>query len=350
MESSLQRGQIYAETRAFTQLEKLLVENDFSRVFFLCDENTHKHCLVPLLQNISTLPPYEILEIEPGESSKDPAVLNHLWEALAAQHADRESLIINVGGGVVTDLGGFMAATYMRGIAFINIPTSLLAMVDAASGSKTGINLGGLKNLVGSFSSPLMVGLWPEFLRTLPFAERRAGYAEMLKHGLIASAPHLENLRAINAEYLPGTQLIEASAAIKEQIVAQDPHEKGLRKILNFGHTIGHALETQSHREGKPLLHGEAVGLGMLAETRLSQKMQLLAKPEAEIVESLLEKHFGALKPQWNPLNALPHLKVDKKNQKGEQRYSLLTSIGTARYNVAVPHSYAVQCLESLAV
>lgn len=346
---AIQRGQIYAETRALTQLEKILTENNFSRVFFLTDENTHEHCLLPLLQHIKALPDFEILEIEPGEGSKDPEILFHLWEALAAQQADRQSLIINVGGGVVTDLGGFLAATYLRGIACINFPTSLLAMVDAASGGKTGINLGGLKNLVGSFSTPLMVGLWPDFLHTLPFAERRAGYAEMLKHGLIASAKHLESIADTN-DYLPNMEQIEASVALKEKIVAQDPQEQGLRKVLNFGHTIGHALETQSHREKQPLLHGEAVGLGMLAETRLSQKMQLLSPDDATAILHLLEKHFGAFKPQWNPLNALPHLKADKKNENGEPRYSLLTQIGAACYNVAVPHHYTVQCLESLSV
>lgn len=346
---AVQRGQIYAETRALAQLEKLLSENNFSRVFFLTDENTHEHCLLPLLQHIKVLPDFEILEIEPGEGSKDPEILFHLWEALAAQQADRQSLIINVGGGVVTDLGGFLAATYLRGIACINFPTSLLAMVDAASGGKTGINLGGLKNLVGSFSAPLMVGLWPDFLHTLPFAERRAGYAEMLKHGLIASAKHLESIADVK-DYLPSMEQIEASVALKEKIVAQDPQEQGLRKVLNFGHTIGHALETQSHREKQPLLHGEAVGLGMLAETRLSQKMQLLSPDEATTILHLLEKHFGAFKPQWNPLNALPHLKADKKNENGEPRYSLLTQIGAARYNVAVPHHYTVQCLESLSL
>lgn len=245
------------------------------QLFVLVDDNTELHCL-PRLSDFIGETPFHTIVIPSGEKHKNLTTVQHVWSSLFAHHATRGALLVNLGGGMVSDLGGFAAATYMRGIRFVNIPTTLLAMVDASSGGKTGIDYEGIKNGVGTFTAPEATLVLPVFLHSLPTIELLSGYAEMLKHALIGSQEEwyklIQQTDATQAELLRGLVddgMIESSIRIKQQVVEQDPMEKGLRKVLNFGHTIGHAIESAS-MEGHPLPHGYCVLWGMIAETYLS--------------------------------------------------------------------------------
>ena len=317
-----------------------LINLDFQKFFFLVDENTHEHCLVPLLQELGELGEMEVLEIEPGEASKSPEVLVQLWMALSDLRADRYSLLVNLGGGVVSDLGGMLAGTYMRGIPFVNFPTTVLSQVDASVGGKTGINLDHLKNRVGLFLNPERVYVLNRFLETLPFEERRSGYAEMLKHGLIADREYWKQLLQLNIkEALPDTIMIRKSIEIKSKVVEKDFRESGLRKILNFGHTLGHALETVSHEEGEPLLHGEAVALGMMGELLLSAEFAGMDKEVAEEAAHRIGDHFHDVEVTGDPERILEVVKQDKKNRKGEIFFTLLSDPGMVKQDIVVPES-----------
>lgn len=336
----------YFSEKAFLQLEQCLLNQAFSQIFVVVDENTHQHCLPILLQNVGVLKNYELLEVPLGEEAKSAEVLVQLWEVLSHYQADRHSLIINLGGGVVTDLGGFLAATYMRGIAFINFPTSLLAMADAATGGKTGINLAGFKNRVGAFAQPLFVGLVPQFLATLPSDEKLSGFAEMLKHGLIADAAYFSALSDIDLKVPLPESLLAKAIAIKENICQQDPTEKGLRKILNFGHTVGHALESAAQGSGKPLAHGYAIALGMLVELQLSVSYGGLLPDAATKAQAVLERFYPWPKTFWPKQDLEAFLLGDKKNKQGQLRFSLLEKIGVATYDVPVPAAAVWQALQ----
>ncbi len=236
----------------------------FSKIIFLCDTNTERDCL-PLL-DIEVFLNSEKIFISAGETHKNIQTCQHIWSELLRLRADRNTVLVNVGGGVVSDMGGFAAATYKRGIAFINVPTSLLAMVDASVGGKTGIDFGGIKNSIGVFKTPEAVLIDTIFLQTLSPRELQSGYAEMIKHHLISGIPlpELGKLTYID---------IERSVAVKSAIVAADPTEQGLRQVLNFGHTVGHAIEAYCLYTDLALLHGEAVALGMAVEAAISSDL-----------------------------------------------------------------------------
>jgi 3-dehydroquinate synthase len=258
----------------------LAAKDTYSGIFILVDTNTRMVCL-PVLQRLADLPDdVKILEVEPGEKSKSFETTIKLWNELAALGADRYSLLICLGGGVICDLGGFVASTYQRGIEFVYIPTSLLAQVDAAIGGKTGINLNQLKNYVGLFSTPKAIFILTEFLQSLPFAELLAGYAEVVKHALLSSEKTFRQL----TKQFPDQQsirnckewdpIVSHSVKVKSNVVNSDPTEKGLRKILNFGHTVGHAFESHSLNSGNTTLpHGYAVAMGLIVELCLSVKL-----------------------------------------------------------------------------
>ena len=307
-----------------------------NKVFFLVDENTHEHCLPIVIANLPDLGEYEILEVEPGEETKAIEVAANLWMSMAELGAERTDVLINVGGGVVTDLGGFIASTYKRGMPFINIPTSLLAMVDAAQGGKTGIDLGGIKNLVGTFTDAELIYLNAEFLETLPEIHLRSGLAEMLKHGLIADKDHWE--KSMKGFPTITSGLIATSAEIKQSIVDEDPREKGQRKLLNFGHTVGHAIESFLLHKEIPILHGEAVAAGLIIEADLSRKYSGLSDAEYEEVKAQIDSIYARLPlSKANTEDVLEWLKYDKKNQNGELRFSLLKGIGRGVYDIPVP-------------
>lgn len=305
-----------------------------SKLFFLVDENTHEYCLPTLLANLETEIPFEILEIEAGEEMKTIETAAQLWQILAEFEADRKSLIINLGGGVITDLGGFVASTYKRGIPFINIPTSLLAMCDASIGGKTGIDHSFLKNIVGTFALPLKIFYYPNFLKTLPFSELRSGFAEMLKHGLIANHNHWEQLIAIDTlspEHI--APHIGTSMEIKQRVVNEDFKEENIRKTLNFGHTIGHALESLFIQNGKPIPHGEAVALGMIFETELSHLEDLISKEKAEFIISQIKKFYPYINIPFTNEDILSLMVNDKKNTNGNINFSLITDMGNCIFD-----------------
>jgi len=317
------------------ELNQLILILNPNKIFFLVDENTHEHCLPLLLADLPDLGEYEILEIEPGEENKSLEVAANLWLSLAELGTERNDVLINVGGGVVTDLGGFVAATYKRGMPFINVPTSLLAMVDAAHGGKTGIDLANAKNLIGLIVNANAVYSQASFLETLPKNQLKSGFAEMLKHGLIADAQHWEN--ALESFPTITEELINRSAEIKLEIVAQDPTEKGKRKLLNFGHTLGHAIESYLLENERPILHGEAVAAGVIIEADLSRNFAQLSNNDFVEIEKKIDSIFSRISLQSTEIDEiLAWLKFDKKNKGGKNKFTLLNSIGSAVYDVEI--------------
>ena len=319
----------------FSQLNDFLTEKTFSKIFILVDENTHEYCLPVLLGNLETDLSFEILEVEPGEEMKNIQTVNQLWEILTEMKADRKALIINLGGGVITDMGGFIASTYKRGIQFINIPTTLLSMCDASIGGKTGIDLMHYKNMVGTFSFPERIFVYPQFLETLPYKELRSGFAEMLKHGLIADKSHWENLIQMHKIDTEGVvPHIQTSMNIKQEVVEKDFHEKNVRKTLNFGHTIGHAIESLCLEREKPILHGEAVALGMICETHLSYLENLISQEESEIIIENIQKYYSFIDlSDFKEEGIFNLLLNDKKNIESKINFSLITGIGSCVFD-----------------
>lgn len=319
----------------FSQLNIFLTENTFSKIFILVDENTHEYCLPILLGNLETEISFEILEVEPGEEMKNIQTVTQLWEILTEMQADRKALIINVGGGVITDMGGFTASTYKRGIQFINIPTTLLSMCDASIGGKTGIDLMHYKNMVGTFSFPEQIFVYPQFLETLPYKELRSGFAEMLKHGLIGDKLHWDNLIQLQKLDVMGIlPHIQTSMDIKQQVVDLDFHERNVRKTLNFGHTIGHAIESLCLEKENPILHGEAVALGMICETHLSYLENLISKDESEIIIENIQKYYSFIDlNEFKDEDIFRLLLNDKKNADEKINFSLISEIGSCIFD-----------------
>ncbi len=320
---------------SFSQLNAFLHEKSFSKIFILVDENTHEYCLPILLGNMETDLGFEILEIEAGEEMKNIQTANQLWEILTEMQADRKALVINLGGGVITDMGGFVASTYKRGIQFINIPTTLLSMCDASIGGKTGIDLMHYKNMVGTFAFPEQIFIFPKFLETLPFKELRSGFAEMLKHGLIADKNHWDQLiRVRKLEVETVIPHIQASMNIKQNVVDQDFHEQNIRKTLNFGHTIGHAVESLCLQQGNPILHGEAVAMGMIAEAHLAYLENLIAEADAKAIIENIQRYYPYLDiNDFKDEDITALLLNDKKNTDSKINFSLLSGIGSCTYD-----------------
>lgn len=330
-----------------TSLSELLSHNySTSKVVVIVDENTHDYCLEYLLTTFDSLKEAEVMLLPVGEENKVMEVCFQVWEALSEYNIGRKDLIINLGGGIVTDMGGFIASIYKRGVDFIHIPTSLLAMVDAAIGGKTGIDLGAYKNQLGVFRQPKKIFIDPAFLQTLPENELLNGYAEMLKHALIKSKAHWEELKRITAlQELTQLNLITASIEIKREIVENDPFEESTRKTLNFGHTIGHAIEGYM-LDKNPIPHGYAVAIGMLAETYLSMKKEMLSKAEFAEVEFILTEIFPVLPIEPSEFSAIIRLmKNDKKNTGDTINCSLLKRIGECEINCIVTEKEVIEAL-----
>nr|WP_298789556.1 3-dehydroquinate synthase [uncultured Allomuricauda sp.] len=329
--------EVHMEDLAEASLKQYIAKSDYSKVFVLVDENTREHCLPKFLPKLG-MEPDAIYEIPSGEVHKHIGTCSLVWEWLSDQGGDRKSLLINLGGGVLTDLGGFVASTFKRGIDFINVPTTLLAMVDASIGGKTGVDLGALKNQIGIINQPQMVLVFPEFLKTLDARQLKSGFAEMLKHGLIIDAEYWKDLSTGNG--FEASKHIQKSIAIKNDVVSQDPTEKGLRKILNFGHTLGHAIESYFlEREDKlALLHGEAIAIGMILEGYLSHELKGLSKLSLQEIKETFLAHFDRVAFNSEDIHAILQLLIfDKKNSHGEVNFVLLQSIGNAVTDVKVP-------------
>jgi len=311
---------------ALKKLSAFLRIAKYSSHFIICDENTIQFCLPTLIMNCPGLKEAEIIELESGEESKSLDFSAHIWQTLIENKADKNSLIINLGGGVVSDLGGFCASTYKRGIDFINIPTSLLAMADASVGGKTGIDFGGLKNSIGTFAQPKAVFVYPEFLKTLP--------QRHYKNGLSDKA-FWSSLKALKLDH-NSEQILIKSITLKNKIVLKDPFDKGTRKILNFGHTIGHAIESLLLGTLNELLHGEAIAIGMLIETHIAFQKKLISKTEFEEIVSSFKKIFEPAKIELSLAPILDLLTNDKKTRKNKFRFALINKIGAGKIDVEV--------------
>lgn len=332
----------------FIELSAYIKEVHPPKLFLLVDAHTHEHCLPYVLANLETDIPYEIIEIEPGEELKTIETAVQLWSILAEFQAGRRDLLINIGGGVISDLGGFVASTYKRGIRFINVPTTLLAMCDASIGGKTGIDHQFLKNIVGTFALPEQIFLWPDFLKTLPFAELRSGFAEMLKHGLIADQTHWEDLKTVGEiSWNVLAPYIARSMQIKQEIASRDFKEQNIRKTLNFGHTVGHALESLFLSAGTPVPHGEAVAAGMLCEAKISELEGMLSAEGLDEITAAIQKHFPKLPVDSLKTDEIFHLMAnDKKNlSQNHISFSLIDKIGHCTYDInasfsAISHAF----------
>ena len=335
---------------ALAELSEMLSTEEYSgvKLFILVDENTLENCLSKLIEKVPILAGKELIQIDSGELSKSVEISVQIWSALSEMEADRKAVLINLGGGVVSDLGGFVAGTFKRGIRFINIPTSLLAQVDASVGSKVGINLNHLKNEVGLFCNPEKVFIDPDFLRTLPRNHLLSGFAEMIKHALIFDKDYWKVLKMVSFyEMETLDKVIPRSVEIKNEIVISDPFEEGRRKILNFGHTVGHALESHSFEgDGKTLLHGEAIAAGMVCEAFISEKLQKLSKEQLEEITRYVFSLFPRVQIQELAYHRIIELmKHDKKNNFSEIRMSLLNDLGDCNYDIPVKPELIIDSL-----
>lgn len=345
-----QHYQVYFNDEGFDFLNRFVAEQHPSKIFLLADKHTNECCTPIVLSLLATDIPLEIIEIEAGETHKHIDTCTQVWYALSELGADRKSLLINIGGGVVTDLGGFVASTYMRGIPFINIPTSLLAMVDASVGGKTGVDLGALKNLVGVINNPQGVVIYPDFLATLPTEELRSGMAEMFKHGLISDEAYWHkmcHLSELTEAHLGS--LIYESVIIKNEVVTQDPTEKGLRKTLNYGHTLGHAIESYclQNPNRERLLHGEAIAIGMVLATYLSVKELGFSMEKCNQVKAVLGEYFRKQDFSYEEITDICQLmRFDKKNVSGNVHFVLLEAIGKPKIDCIVPYEEIYKAFE----
>lgn len=334
----------------YETLAAILLPTQYSKIFILVDENTSQYCLPYFLSNLATEIEIEIIELEAGELHKNIATCSEVWGALSELGADRKSILLNLGGGVISDLGGFVACTFKRGIDFITIPTTLLGMVDAAIGGKNGVDLDHLKNQIGRISEPKAVVIDTQFLTTLPAQEMRSGLAEMLKHGLIFDAAYwnkFKNLTNLNTEHLD--DLIHRSIQIKNEIVLQDINELNVRKTLNFGHTLGHAIESYflSENSKKTLLHGEAVAAGMILESYLSKEQNGLSQEEYQEIKYIINETFERISFSNKAIETIiEFLQFDKKNAFGEIQFVLLEKIGHATINQKIDKSLIYKAFE----
>jgi len=325
---------IYYGAGSLKSLATFLNKNHFTRIFILSDTNVLTHCYPILVSKISALQRAEIIEMEGGEENKNIYTTIQVWEALTELGADKNSLVINLGGGVITDLGGYAAASFKRGIPFIHIPTSLMAMADAAIGGKCGIDLHHVKNQIGCIIQPVGIFIYPEFLYTLPQQQLKNGLAEIIKSALIADAELIQTLIHKNntLEFA-----LKKSIDIKSRVVLKDPDEKNIRKTLNFGHSLGHAIESTFLGTKKMLLHGEAVAIGMLMEAHISFQKKMITKDILKIVESLITPTFKLPKFSIKESKAIHnYLAHDKKNINAQILMSLLNGLGKCSINVPV--------------
>ena len=344
------KGTVFYKEEAYQKINDYLVQHTPSKIFILVDTNTHEHCLPGFLPKISTATTIEIIEIEAGEPFKNLDTCLGVWQTMSDLEGDRKSLMINLGGGVVTDLGGFVASTFKRGINYINVPTTLLAMVDASVGGKTGVDLGNLKNQIGIISNAEMVIVDSDYLATLPSEEMRSGLAEILKHGLIADEAYWEKVGNLGELKLNDLDdIIRVSVGIKAKVVAEDPYENGLRKTLNYGHTLGHAIESYclTHTQKKTLLHGEAVALGIILATYISKELKDFPSEKLDSITKRIVELYGKVEFSKNDIDAIIDLmKYDKKNEAGKINFVLLKDIGETEIDCQVPNNIIFDAFE----
>lgn len=318
--------QVHFTDERFRQLNAFLAKSKYSSFFILCDENTLQHCLPLLISACPLLSEAEIIETDSGEASKSLDTAALICQTLLEKDADRQSLFINLGGGVISDLGGFCASIYKRGIHFINIPTSLLAMADASVGGKTGVDFCGVKNILGTFHQPQAVFIHEGFLGTLPKRHFKNGLAEIYKMALISDKKLWNQFQGMDI-----TNLVHRSVVLKNNIVLKDPFDKGLRQQLNFGHTLGHALEALLLSKGLDVLHGEAITAGMIMEAHLAWQKKMLDSASLKMITATLSSELNRPDAIFTFDELLPFLASDKKNKDHKVRFSLLNGIGKCK-------------------
>lgn len=328
---------VFFNENGYHYLSEILLPENYSKIFIIVDENTSSHCLPRFLSLIATEIEIEIIELEAGEENKNIETCLQVWHSLTELGGDRKSIVLNLGGGVITDLGGFIACTFKRGIDFINIPTTLLSMVDASIGGKNGVDLGNLKNQIGIIREPKAVIIDTQYLETLEGNQMRSGFAEMLKHGLIYDKKYwnkLKDITSLNTNDLD--ILIHESVEIKNKIVSEDITENGIRKALNFGHTLGHAIESYylENPEKTSLLHGEAIAIGMILEGYISKEKGFLTNEEYQEIKYVISDIYDMVDfDETDIKNCIDLLIYDKKNEFGTIQFALLGSIGSIKIN-----------------
>jgi 3-dehydroquinate synthase len=332
-------GDIWAEFQAF------LAKKNYTKIFILSDDNTEKHCFLPYIDQF----PVKIhtIRIQAGESHKTLETCQYIWKCLFEQEGGRNSLLVNLGGGVIGDMGGFCASTYKRGIDFVQMPTTLLSQVDASIGGKLGIDFFNVKNSIGVFANPKAVFINPEFLKTLSMRERRSGFAEIIKHALIMDKKQWVALQKINdLDTIDWAKYLVPSLKIKQKVVKIDPFEKGLRKALNFGHTIGHSIESAALDTNNPLTHGEAIAIGMICEAYLSKILRGMPDEDLKAICDFILKHYGKYNIQQFDFKYLISLmKQDKKNETSDINFSFLQKAGEVVVNCTATPSQIEESL-----
>lgn len=343
----LQDYSIQFQEKDFAVLQAQLMEAAYSKVFVLVDKNTQAHCL-PILKAALKALELHIITIKAGEAHKNITTCQLIWTALMEQQADRKSVLLNLGGGVIGDMGGFCASTFKRGIDFIQIPTTLLAQVDASIGGKLGIDFGLVKNSIGLFKNPKAVYLYTDFFRTLPKEELYSGYAEVIKHALIQNNTAFTQLvKTESLAHLEWKLVVQDSLLVKKTIVEQDPFEKNIRKSLNFGHTIGHAIESLSWETDQPLLHGEAVVIGMITECYLSHKLLGFPANQLELVANYLLQLYPKYDlKSLDQTQMLSLIQQDKKNEQQQICFTLLEEIGAFKINIHASDTLIIEALD----
>ena len=331
-------------------LQAFFASMSYDKLFILTDTNTQEKCY-PLIKDIPALQDAPVITVQAGDTHKDIEQVAYIWSRLSNEGASRNSLLVNLGGGMITDMGGFAGATFKRGLRTVNIPTTLMASVDAAVGGKTGINFNGLKNEVGSFYPPECVFIDCEFLRTIDRDNLLSGYAEMIKHALISSMDIYASVLLFDLDakidYAFLNRMVAQSVAVKERIVEEDPKEHGIRKALNFGHTIGHAYESLSFKKNRPLLHGHAVAAGIVSELYLSHKVCGFPMEKLSQVVYYLKEYYPAFVFDCKDYDALYELMThDKKNEAGVINFTLLSQVGDVQINRQVSKEKILESLD----
>lgn len=331
------------------ELENIISESKNDKFFILTDSNTNKNCL-NMLHCSELIANAHIITIKADDTNKNIESTAHVWKELSDNGCTRHSCLINIGGGMVTDLGGFAASTFKRGIDFINIPTTLLSMVDASVGGKTGINFNGLKNEIGVFNDAKAVIIDTAFLKTLDQHNICSGYAEMLKHSLLKDykmwVQHI-NFNLYSPDFDPLLNMIKESVEVKERIVSEDPHESGIRKALNLGHTAGHAFESYAMHTNRPILHGYAVAYGIICELYLSHALQGFPLDKMRQTVNFIKENYGRMNITCDDYESLYSLmKHDKKNTGNEINFTLLKDVGDIKINQTVSKELILESLD----
>lgn len=331
---------------SYKKLTNLIAEKAYSTIFVLVDENTREHCLPKFERKLKTAFDFKLIEIKSGEINKNLETCIEVWNAITNLGGDRKSLLITLGGGVITDLGGFVASCFKRGIDFVNIPTTLLSMVDASVGGKTGVDLGVLKNQIGLFANPKMVLVDDDYLETLSEREIQSGTAEILKYGLTYDINLFHEIR--DNQYKNINSLIHRSIEIKNEVVLEDPKENHLRKILNFGHTLGHAIESfyLESEDKESLTHGEAIAIGMVCESYMSSKLFNLSIDKVNSIKKTVLSIYAKITLLEDDFTAIMSLlKHDKKNVGGQVNFVLLNDFEDFKIDCKVPEKIIIESL-----